>query len=193
MTSANSVFSMPTPMKITGRSSTITSAFASAIIPVLHPTDDEIRASLKLLGMSVGGAWCSYCGDTHTEWDHLRPTIKNKRPTGYISEIKNLVPACGKCNQSKGNKNWREWMLSDARLSPKTRNIKRLDQKIANLAAYENQSGVTCIDLEELLGSEIWGQHWKNWEAVLGQMENAQILADEIREQLRSSFLSSET
>ncbi|MCH8862138.1 MAG: HNH endonuclease [Proteobacteria bacterium] len=193
MTSAKSVFSMPTPMKITGRSSTITNAFASAIIPVLHPTDDEIHASLRLLGMSVGGVWCSYCGGPHTEWDHLRPTIKNKRPTGYISEIKNLVPACGKCNQSKGNKNWREWMLSDARLSPKTRNIKRLDQKIANLAAYENQSGITNIDFEALLGSSIWSQHWKNWEAVLGQMENAQILADEIREELRRSFPSPET
>ena len=187
-----SVFSMPTPMKITGRSSSITSAFASAIIPVSRPTDDEVGSALKLLGMSVDNVCCSYCGDTHTEWDHLRPTIKDQRPTGYISEIKNLVPACGKCNQSKGNKNWREWMLSDAHLSPKTRNVEGLDQKIANLKNYENQPGVTRIDIEAVLSPDNWKQHWKNWEEVLSKMENAQLLANEIRERLQRSFFGPE-
>lgn len=187
MALAKSVFSMPTPMKITGRSSTITSAFASAIIPVLHPTDEEVYRALKLLGMNVDNIWCSYCGDRHTEWDHLRPTIKDRRPTGYISEIKNLVPACGKCNQSKGNKNWCEWMLSDARLSPKTRNIEGLEQKIANLRNYESQHSVTRIDFEAVLSDEIWEQHWKNWKALLSQMENAQMLANKIREELQHS------
>lgn len=118
-----SVFSMPTPMTIKSRISSVTNAFASAIIPVIRPTDDEVREALQLLGMSVDSVSCAYCGDPHTEWDHLRPTIKDQRPTGYISEIRNLVPACGKCNQSKGNKNWREWMLSDAPFSPKTRSV----------------------------------------------------------------------
>jgi len=36
---------------------------------------------------------CSYCGTPATEWDHLRPLVMNKKPTGYISEIHNLVPA----------------------------------------------------------------------------------------------------
>lgn len=53
MALAKSVFSMPSPMKITGRSSTITSAFASAIVPVIRPTDEEVHGALKLLGMSV--------------------------------------------------------------------------------------------------------------------------------------------
>jgi hypothetical protein len=29
--------------------------------------------------------------------------VEEKEPIGYISEIRNLVPVCGKCNQSKGN------------------------------------------------------------------------------------------
>ncbi|WP_372491581.1 HNH endonuclease [Microbacterium galbinum] len=78
---------------------------------------------------------CAYCGDTSTEWDHLRPLVDKQRPTGYISEIRNLVPACGKCNQSKGNKAWRTWMFSDARLSPKRRGVADIDARAARIVA----------------------------------------------------------
>ena len=183
-----SVFSMPARRKITGLSSTITNVFAVAIIPVIRPTDDEVHGALQLLGMSVDSVSCAYCGDPHTEWDHLRPTIKDQRPTGYISEIRNFVPACGKCNQSKGNKNWREWMLSDAPLSPKTRSVEDLCRKIANLEKYESQSGVTCIHFGAVLSAEIWGQHWKNWDAVVGEMKKAEMLAAKIGEKLQRSL-----
>jgi len=112
---------MPKPMKITGRSSSITNAFINSIIPVIPPTEEEVKEALSILGMSKERFECAYCGATASEWDHLRPLVMDKQPTGYISEIHNLVPSCGKCNQSKGNKDWRTWMLSDAKLSPKTK------------------------------------------------------------------------
>ncbi len=102
-------FKMPKPVKISGRSSSITNSFVNAIIPVIVPTEPEVAKALEILGMGDRPV-CSYCGDPFTEWDHLRPLIVDKKPTGYISEIHNLVPACGKCNQSKGNKHWRTWM-----------------------------------------------------------------------------------
>ena len=77
--------------------------------------------ALAILGMDESSFCCSYCGDTASEWDHFRPLVKDRKPTGYISEIHNLVPACGKCNQSKGNKEWKTWMLSAAALSRKQR------------------------------------------------------------------------
>jgi len=52
-----------------------------------------------------------------TDWDHLRPLVRNRRPTGFISEIKNLVPSCGPCNQSKGAADWKAWMTEGARLT----------------------------------------------------------------------------
>jgi hypothetical protein len=90
---------MPTAVSITGRSSSITNCFASAIIPVSYPTAEEVVKALTILGLSAEDLRCAYCGDASTEWDHLRPLIVNQRPTGYVSEIKNLVPACGKCNE----------------------------------------------------------------------------------------------
>jgi NAD-dependent SIR2 family protein deacetylase len=95
-----SLFKMPTPVKITGRTSSITNAFVNGIIPCIAPAEEEIREVLEVLGMNAA-IRCAYCGNNYTEWDHFRPLIHNKRPTGYISEIHNLVPACGKCNQSK--------------------------------------------------------------------------------------------
>src|SRR5262245_24638640 len=98
---------LPTPMNITGRSSSITNAFISAIIPVVEPTQAEEIEALRLLGMSLDDIRCAFCGDKSTEWDHLRAIICDQKPTGYITEIANLVPACGKCNQSKGKTQWR--------------------------------------------------------------------------------------
>jgi hypothetical protein len=105
-----------------------------------------------------------YCGAT--EWDHFRPLVLGKRPTGYISEIKNLVPACGKCNQSKGNKNWKEWIESSAKLSPKTRGINDIDAKIIRLEQYElwgeEFPKITKLDFEKLVGKDLWEKHWSN-------------------------------
>ena len=128
---------MPKPVRITGRSSSITNSFVNGIIPVIWPTDREVDEALDILGMDQG-AVCAYCGDTATEWDHLRPLVVRQQPTGYISEIRNLVPACGKCNQSKGNKHWREWMFGSARLSPASRGVDRLEERAARLQSYED-------------------------------------------------------
>jgi endonuclease I len=112
------------------RTSSITNAFYNGIIPVIEPTEKEIDNVLDILEINKNNVTCCYCGDVATEWDHLRPLIVGKKPTGYISEIANLVPCCGKCNQSKGNKNWEEWINSSAKLSPRIRNVKDINKKI---------------------------------------------------------------
>jgi len=176
-----SLFRMPTPMKITGRSSSITNAFINSIIPIVQPTEEQIIKALTILNMTPKTFQCSYCGVVATEWDHLRPLVMNKKPTGYISEIYNLVPACGKCNQSKGNKEWRSWMLSEAKLSPKSRGIPDLNERICRLEAYEAWGKPTKVDFQAIVGDELWKQHWKNWELVQKTMREAQKLADRIK------------
>src|SRR5215471_14811557 len=75
--------------------------------------------ALTVLQLDPDDLRCAYSGDKATEWDHLRPLISGQEPTGYISEIQNLVPVCGKCNQSKGNSHWRSWMEGNAKLCPR--------------------------------------------------------------------------
>jgi len=129
---------MPTPMKITGRSSSITNSFINSIIPIIVPTNEQVKEALEILGMDHDSFQCAYCGATASEWDHLRPLVLNKKPTGYISEIHNLVPACGKCNQSKGNKPWHTWITSSAKLS--ATNLRR-DSLTANMALPGDRDG----------------------------------------------------
>lgn len=184
-------FAMPKPVRITGRSSSITNSFVNGIIPVIWPDAQQVDDALAVLGMD-SVAVCAYCGDTATEWDHFRPLVVAQKPTGYISEIHNLVPACGKCNQSKGNKNWREWMLSSARLAPASRGVADLDDRVARLAAFEGWGTPTKVDFEALVGADLWAEHWRNHRDLLALMRVAESTAAQIRQQLASSQVAVE-
>ena len=182
------LFAMPNPVRIMGRSSSITNSFVNGVIPVIAPSAAEIRAALEVLGM-VDVVVCAYCGDASTEWDHLRPLVVAKRPTGYISEIQNLVPACGKCNQSKGNKRWDTWMLSSARLSPATRGIADLEVRVRRLESFEKWREPTHVDFAAIVSPHLWEQHWANHERLLAQMREAEAVATKVRAEVASFSL----
>tara|TARA_R110001583_G_scaffold191912_2_gene357810 strand:- start:2227 stop:2799 length:573 start_codon:yes stop_codon:yes gene_type:complete len=182
------LFRMPTPMRITGRSSSITNAFINSIIPVVQPSADDVRQALTILGMTPKTFQCAYCGGVVSEWDHLRPLVKDKKPTGYISEIHNLVPSCGKCNQSKGNKEWKAWMLSDAKLSPTARGIKDIAERVMRLEAYENFKAPTKMDFAEIVGADIWAQHQNNLDRLQSLMRESQELAARINAQVVNAY-----
>lgn len=183
-----SLFSMPKPVKITGRTSSITNAFVNGIIPVIPPSEAEVREALAILGMDRETCQCAYCGDPFTEWDHLRPLVKNKRPTGFISEIHNLVPACGKCNQSKRAESWVSWISGPAKLSPKSRGVLDLDVRIERLQRYESWKAPTQLDFESIVGTDIWKRHWDNCEKLHSEMREAQLLADAIKEKIALGY-----
>lgn len=182
------LFRMPTPMKITGRSSSITNAFINTIIPVIQPSEQDVRKALDILGMTPETFQCSYCGSLASEWDHLRPLVKGKKPTGYISEIHNLVPSCGKCNQSKGNKEWRIWIFSAAKLSPTARGVKDIPQRVARLEAYEAWCEPTRMDFGKIVGEELWNQHWENCERVQALMRESQVLSERIKKEVARAY-----
>ncbi len=100
-----SLFRMPTPMKITGRSSSITNAFINSIIPVVLPSAEEAKRALEILGMTPETFQCAYCGSVASEWDHLRPLVKDKKPTGYISEIHNSYPPAESATSQRATRN----------------------------------------------------------------------------------------
>ena len=52
-------------------------------------------------------AWnciCAYCGVPADTLDHVKP-----RHRGGSTTAGNLVPACQKCNRSKGSEDWLSW------------------------------------------------------------------------------------
>lgn len=175
-------FRMPHPVKLSGRTSTITNSFVNGIIPVRMPTEEQIHRALEVLGMSSEDVRCAYCGDPSTEWDHLKPIVSNKRPTGYISEISNLVPACGKCNQSKNGRHWKDWMLGPAAQSPRTRRLLDLEERISRLERYETTFRRVRIDFESVIPPELWRSHWDNHDRLHRLMHEFQKVADQVKE-----------
>jgi hypothetical protein len=178
---ARAVFAMPAAVKITGRTSTITNSFVNSIIPVVPPSETEVHEALAVLGMTPESIACSYCGDKMTEWDHLRPLVRGKRPTGYISEIANLVPACGKCNQSKSGADWREWIVGPAKQSPRSRGISDLDARIGRLIQFESWREPRRVDFERVVPADLCRTHWDNHDRLHSSMRECQRIADQVR------------
>ena len=162
------------PLTITSRTSSITNAFVQSIIPCVEPTDEEVDHALAILGMTRDNIVCAYCGDKASDWDHLRPLVRNKRPTGFITELANMVPACGPCNQSKSGQDWRKWMLGNAQNSPKTRGVHDLQIRVKRLETYERWGNVRPIDFRAITGEELWDQHWNRLDEITGLMRAAQ-------------------
>jgi hypothetical protein len=175
-------------LKITSRTSSVTNGFVQAIIPCLEPTDAETTEALLVLGIDSGNPTCVYCGSPATDWDHLRPLVKGKRPTGYFTGIRNLVPACGPCNQSKSGQDWRAWISGPAKGSPKSRGITDLASRIAALESFEAWSRHDPIEMREIVGSETWDSYWARLEAIECQMHDAQREAVAIRAKIAGAL-----
>jgi hypothetical protein len=175
-------FKMPSVQTMMSRKSSITNAFVSSLIPVVEPTPEEIAEALQILGMSPDDVRCAYCGDRSTEWDHLRPLVLNRRPTGYISEIANLVPACGKCNQSKGNKNWLTWMTTgNGKHSPVKRGVPDLDTKVERLRAYEAWRHVVPVPFEQIVGTAAFANYWARMDQSIDYLRECHDVAVKLK------------
>jgi|SRR5579859_821723 len=179
-------FRMPSGSTITGRTTSIRNAFVAAIIPNVRPSADEIRQVLEIFETEPSDLRCSYCGDKATEWEHLRPLVKAGRPTGHPSSIRNLVPSCGKCNQSKGSTDWKQWMLGVARYSPSARKITDIERRIIRLERFESWANCIPLNLEELVSPKLWQKYFALQEEILNKMRDAQKLATVITGEIKS-------
>src|SRR4029079_1963460 len=65
-----------------------------------------------------------------------------------------LVPSCAPCNQSKGGRDWKAWVLGKAKGSPTTRKIPDITQKNERLEGY-----VACLG--KALTRAVGGAGWR--------------------------------
>ena len=176
------------PLKITSRTSSVTNSFVQAIIPSTEPSEAEVLDALKILEIDPVNMTCAYCGRPSTDWDHLRPLVRNKRPTGFINELRNLVPSCGPCNQSKSGADWRKWIVSDTKGSPKTKSISDLEARIARLERFEAWGALEPLPLGELAGAKPWDRHWKNLAEIEERMHQAQRHAETVNRSIKKAL-----
>jgi hypothetical protein len=164
--------------------------FTPAVIPWVEPSPKERAEALAVLGMLEDNIACAYCGGVASDWDHLRPLVKDKRPTGYISDFKNLVPSCGRCNQSKGALNWRTWMCSKATGSPASRGVADLDDRIKALERFEAWGNVVPVNIKDFVSPELWVAHWETLDRLERDLRQAQQHAAVLQAKIQESFLS---
>ncbi len=103
----------PSADNVKNRTSTIARAMACALTPRIPCSPDDEKTWINIFCPDGKDLRCAYCGDKATHLDHLHPLINNLLPTGYGTDPGNLVPCCSKCNQRKGNLDWRVYMNSN--------------------------------------------------------------------------------
>ncbi|MDD3240229.1 MAG: hypothetical protein PHW47_09145 [Lachnospira sp.] len=79
-------------------------------------------------------------------------------------------------------------MLSNATLSPHSRGIPDIDDRIAKLEKYEQQFTPITIDFEEIVGKALWKQHWENCQKLHDLMKESQEHSDNIKEIIYSAI-----
>jgi len=74
-------------------------------------SDEPILVTRQDYRRKIFEAWqkrCVYCGKEATTLDHLIPRTSPESSEG----INNLIPACLRCNQNKGDQVMEEWYRS---------------------------------------------------------------------------------
>lgn len=103
------------------RQSTMNGSLASALAPHDDYDDEMVVAALRMLGQDPDGPLaCVYCEAPADTWDHLYSLTLEKKFSGFGHVLGNLVPACKRCNSSKGKRPW-EQVLAENRSDPSVR------------------------------------------------------------------------
>jgi|SRR5688572_29891090 len=104
------------PHPISRRWTTFNGAFQSAL--AVHEGYDPKKQAeaLVVLGQDPeGDLLCVYCSAKAATWDHLENNVRHRRFSGFGNRIYNLVPACRTCNERKGGKNWKDFLVAQQR------------------------------------------------------------------------------
>ena len=171
---------MPSKANLKGRSSTISNAFAISITPYITPDEIEIKASYEFLKIQEGQ--CAYCLGEGNSKDHLKPLVRKGMPTGYITNIANLVPCCSSCNSSKGAKEFKKWYISPeniSRLKKKGMDDQTIEERYKIISDYEDKIEEP-IDYEQIVGKELWQEYKSRKKAFFEKLNEDQAFCDKL-------------
>jgi hypothetical protein len=120
-------------------------------------TTEDYEDALQFFG------GCAFCGAKHApRKDHLVPVIE----CGDFVR-RNVVPACQKCDDSKGRNGYHEWMLnSNSRCSLKARGFtdKQIEKRSRLIEKW--QSGYT-----PKTEAQLFGKDYSTYQQILQRME----------------------
>jgi 5-methylcytosine-specific restriction endonuclease McrA len=176
---------MPAQMTADRQRTGIRRAFINTVVPELEPIGGQEKDWAAKLQLNLNAVQCVYCGDEAKQLDHFRKLTENELPTGYITDIFNLVPCCGTCNSSKNGPDWKKWMLGQADKGPRKRTSEAdLLRRVAILDEFAEWSEAltTRLDVVKIIGEEAWKRYEDDMTAVirhLGSVRDHSVLFSE--------------
>ena len=122
---------------------------------------------------------CVYCGSPDVKrWDHLIAVSEFG-----LSRMGNLVLACARCDDSKGNRPYDEWMRGPAKYSPASRgDIPNVEARIRRIEGFVQRYGTRPVPLEERLSPSELREHEGIVRTLQSVYRRANRLVDNFRE-----------
>lgn len=134
----------------------------------------EVRQAVEFFGEPLA---CVFCGGSNvTRWDHLVPVI-----SGGETVLGNMVPACGKCDDSKHSRPFDEWLrvrLTSAEPAVASPDV---ETRIERLREYVRRFGYTATTLDSRLTPD-----------ALARVNDLRRRADELRRDVEAALASAE-
>lgn len=186
----NKRFKLPTKSDLKSRTSTLNNAFAISITPYIYPTYEETECFYDQLKIEEGQ--CAYCLGDANSIDHVKPLVTNGLPTGYITEIRNLVPCCAACNSAKGAKDFKVWYKEE-------KNIKRLHKKGMTDDQIDERYQIICtymkqipepINYRELLGDDLWCEYLARKEDMISLLKQDQEFCNKLSNIIKEKIIT---
>jgi hypothetical protein len=176
---ASSIKKYLRPSTVMGRKSTFSNAFASALAPHDNYKPDEVADAIKDLGQDPDGELhCVYCGTEAATWDHVFNRVIKGDFSGHGHRVRNLVPCCRTCNESKGQKPWRDFF--------ETRNPIDKEERVRRMEQFLGSAAAQPIGTEEMMQKA--GEELERFREIRSQvfelMAEADLLATIIRQKV---------
>lgn len=181
-------FKMPSKSNLTGRISTINNAFAISITPYIKPSEEEIEEMYKNLKLKENE--CAYCLNEANSMDHLKPLVNNFLPTGYITNIKNLVPCCSSCNSSKGSREFVEWYNDEKnrqRLYKRGMTEEKIIERLKIIEEYEKNVDEP-LDYSKILGEKLYKEYKEHRENLEKMLQKEQEFCNKLAEKIQKEL-----
>lgn len=121
------------PTKITAARalSSLDRAMREYLLSRAFGTDQRRRAGEYFQSAGING--CIYCeSETFERWDHVVSVY-----AGGATVLGNMAPACQPCDDSKGAKDYKEWLIGSARRNPAKGNSVLRAKIIQRVQAYQ--------------------------------------------------------
>ncbi len=139
------------PSTVLGRKSTVANAFASALAPYDVYDAAAVSQAMRDLDQDPDADLaCVYCGSEAATWDHVFNRVVKGDFSGHGHRIRNLVPCCRTCNESKGQKPWREFL--------EARNLPDQDARVTRLERFLGSADAQPLStdsMKERAGEEL--------------------------------------